>query len=52
MALSLLLEQGEPITYERVKALADSRKPLSVPLLAPMKPDLSEYDALLTAVCA
>ena len=51
-ALSLLMEQSEPITYERVKELADSRRRPSVPTLEPMKPELSEYDALIAAVCA
>ncbi len=47
-ALALLLEQREPVTFERVKALSDTRRRPDTPALQPMKPDLAEYDALLS----
>jgi hypothetical protein len=51
-ALDLLFEQFEPLTYERVKELADARRRPPLPTLAPMKPQLAEYDALIAAVSA
>lgn len=51
-ALALLFEQREPITYERIKELSDARRVPAQPTLTPMKPQLAEYDALITAVSA
>jgi hypothetical protein len=49
-ALSMLLEAGESITFERVKELADQRRVPPAPAMTPMKPDLAEYDQLIEAV--
>jgi len=51
-ALELLFEQHEPLTYARVKELADARRRPPLPTLAPMKPQFAEYDALIPAVSA
>ncbi|MFO0562621.1 MAG: IS21 family transposase [Polyangiales bacterium] len=48
VALALLLEQREAVTFERVKELSDTRRRPQPPALRPMKPDLAEYDALLS----
>lgn len=49
-ALMLLLDDGHAITCEAVKGLVSSEARPSVPSLAPMSVNLSEYDALLAVV--
>jgi hypothetical protein len=49
-ALMLLLDDGHAITCEAVKGLVSSEARPSVPSIAPMNVDLSDYDALLAAV--
>ena len=49
-ALLLLLDDGHAITCEAVKGLVSSEARPSVPSLAPMSVNLSEYDALLAVV--
>ena len=49
-ALTLLLDEGHAVTCEAVKGLVSSEARPSVPSIAPMSVNLSDYDALLAAV--
>ena len=46
-ALTILLEAGQPFRFIDVEALVVPPEPRTETLVAPMTPDLSEYDAML-----
>jgi hypothetical protein len=46
-ALSLLLQEGRPVTCDAVKAIVGAEVPREVPALASQGVELDEYDALL-----
>jgi len=50
--LALLMEQGTVPEPERVKALMGIENPVEVPVIAPLKVDLTEFDGLLTETMA
>ena len=52
VALALVLENGTPPTYDAVRALVQTPRPVVVPELTPAVVDLRVYDQLLDARCA
>ena len=49
-ALRLLIEHGDPLTYDQVEAIVRSGQALASPCNVEVLPvDLSQYDSLLTA---
>ena len=52
VALALVLESGTPPTYDAVRALVQTPRPVVVPELTPAVVDLRVYDQLLDARCA
>src|SRR5207249_3296076 len=49
VALKLLLESGDTPSFEAVRELAGSSKPIAAPVIAKAAIDLSDYDALLAS---
>ena len=52
VALALVLESGSLPTYDAVRELVQTPRPVVVPELTPAMVDLSVYDQLLDARCA
>ena len=49
LAIKLLLEAGHTPTFDAVRDLAGSGKPVAAPAIAKAVVDLSDYDTLLTS---